>query len=169
MLQHLPLGQFESQQHPPANLNGVLDGLESRGKGSPLFVAKVGVSGPGSQHQVVMPDPGPAEQRHQPGSSVNRGDLVHQHLGIRLFAQNRADGLGDLRRGQHGQRHLVKQRLKRVMVAAVDDGHFHRQFRQSLGGMEAAKPSADDDHARPCGCLIQDFVCLTQNAPSCLS
>ena len=147
MFDHLALCQLEGQQHTAANLGGVLDGLESRRKRRPVVVAKVGVSGPGGQHQVVIRELGAAGQRHTPRRRVDAHYLVHQHLGILLAAQDGADGLGDVGRREHSQRHLVKQRLEGVMVAPIYHGYVHRQTGQSFGRVKAGKASADDHHA----------------------
>ncbi len=47
------------------------------------------------------------------------------------------------------KRYLVEQRLKDVMVAAVDDGDVDRKTAQRKRRMNAAKSRADDHNARP--------------------
>ena len=48
---------------------------------------------------------------------------------------------------KHRQRHLIKQGLKEVMIAAVDHGYIDGQVREAGGRVQAGKASADDDHA----------------------
>ena len=60
-------------------------------------------------------------------------------------APNReADVVGvETRRG-----HLVQQRLERVEVVGVDQGHVDLGLRQTLGGADATESGSDDDDMR---------------------
>jgi len=98
VLDHLALGQFEGEQDTAANLGGVLDGFKSRRKRSPVIAAEVGVGSSGGQHQVVVRELCAAGQGDLPRIRVDAGDLIHQHLGVLLAAQNCADGLSDVGR-----------------------------------------------------------------------
>jgi len=51
---------------------------------------------------------------------------------------------GDLVGRQHARRHLVRQRLEEVEVAAIDQGHVHGRVAQRENGLEAAEAAADD-------------------------
>jgi hypothetical protein len=44
------------------------------------------------------------------------------------------------------RRNLVEQRLKDVVVAAVDDGDVDGEMSQAFGGVQAAESTPDDDH-----------------------
>jgi hypothetical protein len=59
--------------------------------------------------------------------------------------QDRADRRGDVGGRQTRGRDLVKQRLKKVVITTVDQGHVHRSTAQSKGRTETAKATADDD------------------------
>ena len=144
LLDHLPLGQLEGQQHAAANLDGVFDGLEAGRERLPLVVAEVGVRGAGGEHKVVVVELSAAGQRHLPRGDVDADDLIHQHFGVALVAQDGADGLGDVGRRKHRERHLVEQRLKQMMIAPVDHGDIDRQVRQARGRVEAGEASTDD-------------------------
>jgi hypothetical protein len=63
------------------------------------------------------------------------------------MAQDGSDGLSDVGRGKHGERDLVEQRLKGVMIAAIDYRDVDRQMREPFGGVKAGKACADDDNA----------------------
>ena len=63
------------------------------------------------------------------------------------MAQDGADGLGDVGGREHGQRHLIKQRLKEVVIAPVDQRHIDGQVRETFGRVETGEASADDDYA----------------------
>ena len=52
-------------------------------------------------------------------------DLSHQHFDVLVRAKNGADRSGDLSRRKPGGRYLVKQRLKGVVILAVDDGDLN--------------------------------------------
>ena len=140
MLHHLPLGQLKGQQHPPPNLGGVLNRLQPRRKRRPLLIAKVGVRRPRS------PAPGsrsPTATR-SPASTVApphrcpppRPSALRYSAG----AAECPDRLRNVRRRKHRQRHLVKQRLKQVIVAPVEHRHVHRQVRQPLAACRPANP-----------------------------
>ena len=128
MLHHLALGQLEGQQHATPDLGGVLYGLQPGRERSPLVVAEVGMRGPGCQDKVVVGHAGAARQAHLPRLGVDGNHLVHQHLGVFLMAQDGADGLRNIGRGKHRQRHLVEQRLEGVVILAVDDRDVDGQF-----------------------------------------
>ena len=151
VLDHLALGQLEGEQDAAANLGGVFDGFESRRKRSPIVAAKVGVGSSGGQHQVVVRKLGAAGQGDLPRIGVDAGDLVHEHLGVLLAAQDGADGLCDVGRREDGECDLVKERLEDVMVAAIHQRYVHRQPGKATGCVNAGKAAADDDNAGSVG------------------
>ena len=57
---------------------------------------------------------------------------------------------------QRRRRHLIEQRLKDVVVMAIDHGHVHVGGRERAGGVQPAKSAADDDDARPAIHLIHE-------------
>ena len=167
VLDHLPLGQLEGQQHAAANLQSIFNGLEARSQRRPLILAEVGMSRAGGEHQVVPPYARARAERDCASGDVEGHHFVHQHFGISLAAHNAADWLGNVCRRQHGKRDLVKERLKRVVVAAVDYGNVDGQMRQSFGGVNAGKARADNDDAGPSRCL-EGFDGIAQaEAPLC--
>ncbi len=105
------------------------------------------------------------------GRLVDADHVVHQNFGVGLLAQDGADGLGDIGRGQDGERHLIEQGLERVMIAPIDDGHIHRELGESDGCVKATKAAAYDDYTRPpARRLLQRFGQFAQNAsPRCAS
>jgi rare lipoprotein A len=62
--------------------------------------------------------------------------------------QDSADRRRDIARVQRCGRHLVQQRLEEMVVAPIDEDDVHRRFAQSLRGIDAAEPAAEDDHPR---------------------
>ena len=69
--------------------------------------------------------------------------LVHENFSARLATQDGADGLGDVRRRKDGEGYLVKQRLERMVIAAIDNGDVYGQFAQRL------EPHADRQIQHP--------------------
>ena len=57
----------------------------------------------------------------------------------------------DLPVGQDSRGDLIEQRLKQVVVDAVDERHVHLHIRQTLCGGEAAEPAADYHHTGTVG------------------
>ena len=82
------------------------------------------------------------------GGNVDRHDLVHQDLRVGVLAEDGANGLGDVGRGEDGERDLVEERLKDVVVAAVHDRYVDGEFGQAFCRIDAGKAAADDDDAR---------------------
>ena len=78
---------------------------------------------------------------------VDGGHVAHQHRDISLPAKNMADRCGYRRPRQACGSHLIQQRLKQMVIAAVDECDLHGLAGQRLGGFEAAEAAADDDDA----------------------
>ena len=160
LLEHLALGELEGQQDTAANLDRVFNGLEARCEGLPLVVTEVGVGGSGSEGEVVIVETRSAGQLDAARGGVDCDDFIHQHFSVALVAQDGADGLSDVGRRKHCQRDLIEQRLKGVVIAAIDYGDVDRQACEPFCSVKAGKARADDDHSRPtsrrrvdgCGC-----------------
>jgi len=65
-----------------------------------------------------------------------------------LLPQNGADWRADLTGRQLRGRHLVQQRLKQVMIRAVDQNDLRSRVLQRLGRCQAAESTADDYNYR---------------------
>ncbi len=75
-------------------------------------------------------------------------DCAQQHACVALAPDQASNRPGDVGRRQPSRRHLVKQRLKEVMVLPVDQGDVRRRLGEPLRDSEAGEASADDDYAR---------------------
>jgi hypothetical protein len=139
------LGLLESVQDPAPDVEGVVERLEARREGLPLVVAEVGVAGAGGDDQVVERQLALVEDHRLP-LEVDVDDLGHHDPDVRLFAEDAADRLGDVRRREDRRRHLVEQRLEQVVVVTVDDDHLDRLLGQRLGRLQPGEAAADDDH-----------------------
>src|SRR5262249_15141275 len=78
------------------------------------------------------------------------GDLAHDHGRVLLFSQNSANWGADLRRTKHRRCHLVKKRLKQVMICSINQNDLAGRLAKSFCRSQAAKPAADDHYA---GCI----------------
>ena len=125
LLQHLALGKLEGQQHAAANLGCVFDGFKAGRERLPLIVAEIGVRGAGGEDEIVVVEACAAGKRYLPCRDVDADHLIHEHLSVALMAQNGADGLGNIGGREHSQRHLIKQRLKEIVIAPVDQRHIN--------------------------------------------
>jgi hypothetical protein len=81
------------------------------------------------------------------GGDVDGDDFVHEDLGVAMTAEDGTNGLGDVCRGKHGEGDLVEERLKDVVVTAVDHRDVDREPAKADGCAEAAEAAADDDDA----------------------
>ena len=143
----LALRLFERRQDAAADVERILQGLQTRRVGRPLVVAEVGVVRAGGEDQVVVREASPVilvedDLLRRDIDGVDPGqDDVH----VRLAAQHRADRLRDVRRRKRGRRHLVEQGLEQVVIAPVDESHLHGRVGERLRRLQPAEPTADDD------------------------
>ena len=92
----------------------------------PVVMPKVTVACASRQDQVVVGHGLIIVQEYSLGLCINPHYLAQQHLSVLLFAQHAANRGRNFRRGEHSRCHLVQQRLKQVMVIAVDHRHIDR-------------------------------------------
>src|SRR5438445_6200686 len=69
--------------------------------------------------------------------------FAEDHFDIFCVVKDPPNRLGDLARGKHGSRDLIEQRLKNVVILAVDERNLDRLVSQCLGRPEAAKTPSD--------------------------
>jgi hypothetical protein len=75
--------------------------------------------------------------------------------------------LGNVSRGEHGEGHLVEERLKSIVVAAVDYRDVDREPCKAVGGVDAGKAAADDNHAGAAG--LERFGWLVQKGSASIN
>ncbi len=139
---------LERAQQARADEGRLLHGLHPRRKMAPLLVPEVVVDRTRREHQIVVADSGSG------GAHLARGEVhcIHlreQHARVLLVAQDGADRLGDVRRGERRGGDLVEQGLQEVIVVAVDDEHVGGRAAQRPGGEQAAEAATDDHDPRP--------------------
>ena len=87
---------------------------------------------------------------------IDGGDFTQEHGRIPLLAEDVANRRSDLPRREFRRRDLIEQRLKEMVIRAVDQNHIGRCTTQGLGGREAAEAAADDDDS--CACVAHGSV-----------
>ncbi len=60
----------------------------------------------------------------------------------------RPDRLRNIGRRQHGQRHLIQQRLKSVVIAPIHNRYVHRETPNGLCRVQSPEPATHDHHTR---------------------
>ena len=143
----LALGTLEGDQDMPPQRGRVLQRLQARREFLPFVMAEIGVPRAGGEDERVIGHGVIAVEQH---AAVLRVDADHsrkqrRHLGP--VVHQIADRPGDLGCGQGSGRDLVEQRLKQVMVAAVDQGDLNRRALEPIGRLQPAEAGADDHHA----------------------
>ena len=145
--ERLPLRELKRQQHAASYLRRIFNCLQPGSNLRPVIMAEVRMRRSGGNDQVVILELGAGLQLYAPRSCIEADRLIHQHVNVFVIAKNRPDGLRNIRRGKHGKRDLVEQRLKGVVVPPVDNRHIHRERRQPLRGVDTAKAGTQHDYA----------------------
>src|SRR5688572_19595371 len=97
-----------------------------------------------------------------PGFRINPRNVREQDAQPLLLAQDPPDRRGDVARRKSRGRDLIQQRLKDVVIVAIDDRHLARHVAEAARGVEAGKPAADDDHlGQACHSLYSRYTCLS--------
>ena len=148
----LVLCHLESAEDPAPQLQGVVDGLHSRRIDGEFGVTEIRLAHAGGDDQAVIGNFSATLERVY--SQKARADIDIHHLaredpGVRLAAEDLADGGRDLTLGQNAGRQLVQERLEQVMVGPVDEGDIDIRSPQGLGGEQPAKAAAHDRDAMP--------------------
>jgi hypothetical protein len=126
------LGLLKRQEDATSDSGRVADLLQTRRERRPLVVAEIGVPRPSRDDQIVVRD-APLIDQHLAGCSVDVGNPAENHLGVALPAQDGTDRLGDVGGRERCGRDLIEQRLKQVIVAAVDHRDLDGRAFQRLG------------------------------------
>jgi hypothetical protein len=77
---------------------------------------------------------------------VDPYNLAQDYRSVGLVPQNVADRRSYVAFGEDAGRHLIEQRLKKVVVGAVDHRHVDIGSPKCLCGEEAGESGADDHH-----------------------
>ena len=142
----LVFGAFEGKQDAATQIGRVVDGLQPGCKRCPIVVAEIRMPRTCSEHQVVIPNAPPI------GDHLFTGDIDPRHvrehdLDVALSTKDAANWRGDIGRREPCGCDLVEQRLKQMVVVAIDQRDVKRSVCQALGSREPAKASADNHYA----------------------
>ena len=83
---------------------------------------------------------------HHLAVQVDVADVGEQDAGVALLPQGAAQRRGDQPGGQDAGGDLVEQRLEQVVVGPVDHRDVHVGPVEGTRDVQAAEPTADDDH-----------------------
>ena len=141
------LGRLEREEDALTDLERVVERLEPGREPLPFVVPEVRRLRPRRDDDVVVRDLTALQDDDAP-LEVDPRRCSEEHRRVLLFREDRANRLGDLRRGEPGRCHLIEERLEEVMVRAVDHGDCHRRARERLRRGEPPEAPADDDDMR---------------------
>jgi len=137
-----------AQDSPPDCL-GVGERLQAGRVGCKLIVPEIGGSHAGGDDQIVERHRALRQRRgrHAQGarSEVDVGHLAQHYGEVSLPPRQLPKRCRHVGWREHRGCHLVEQRLKDVMVAAVDQQNIGVTARQGACGGDACKAAADDD------------------------
>ena len=146
----LELGDLESTEDPPAQLERVVDRLHPGRVKGVLVVTEVRLRRPARDDQAVVGQRRRLPQRvdrQLPVIDVHVDDLAEDDARIALMSQYVADRRRDVALGEYAGGDLVEQGLEEVVVGAVDHNHLDWRAAQRLGGEQPGEPATDDDDA----------------------
>jgi hypothetical protein len=142
--------QFERTQDLRSDRFCVAEAFEPWGEPRELVMTEIAWTHSGSDHQEVVLEFSTADPRasdlNSAGSEVDAFDLGQQHAEVLLFRFQLPDRRSYLRWRQDGGGDLIKQRLKDMMIAPVDQcdldvGSLERACRSHAG--ESAADNQD--------------------------
>ncbi len=142
------LGALEGEQHAAADFVGILQRFQARRVHRPVVVAEIAVGGAGGDDQAVVGDLVAAIEHHGAARNVDAPRFAVDHGGVLLVGEDVPDRRRHRRRRESRGRHLVQQRLKQVMVGAVDHRDAHRRACECARSEQAAETAAKHDDVR---------------------
>src|SRR5258708_21148648 len=101
----------------------------------------------GGNDQVVVAD-FDVRAQHLAAVQIESLNLGQHNFHILASTKYPADGCGNFSRGNSGGRNLVEQRLKRMVVLAVDDCDVDRKLRQFASSIRPAAPGTAYNNTR---------------------
>ncbi len=135
---------FKREQNITANAERVVERFEAGRKLFPFGMAEIAGLAAEREHKVVV-----VERRFFEENfflrQIKTGDGFHQNGDVRTVGENGTNRLGDVRRGKSGGGDLIKQRLKEVMVRAVNERDARIRRLKSPAEGQSAKTRAQHD------------------------
>ena len=117
-------GIFECQQNPAPNFHCIFKALQAGGKALPFRMPEIRMARASCKNQIIV---GKIEVARMNNSLVhiNRLHFGQHHFDVLAFVQNRAHRRGDVSRRERSGRDLIKERLKEVVIGAVEDSELN--------------------------------------------
>jgi hypothetical protein len=137
------LGRLVRHEDAAPNLDRILERLQPRRRLEPFVVSEVRMRRTGRDDQVVVRHFA-VEQLHDLLPCVDRRRFAEKHARIALAPQNPPYRRRDITRIQRRGRYLVEQRLKQMMVAAVDHRQPNGRTLERPRRLDPAEPATDN-------------------------
>ena len=100
----------------------------------------------GSQYQVVVTYT-PSVGDHLLAYSVDPRHFREHDPDIPLFSEDAANGRGNISRRKRSRCDLIKQRLKQMVVVAIDQRDVERSVRKAFGSRQPTKAASNNYNA----------------------
>ena len=155
------LRRLERKQDPLPHLQRIVERLQSGRRCRPIVVAEVGVRRSSRKNQIVESDrvlvalvdsgfsrtvaPGFSRtliEHDDPPDRIDRLRVGEEDFHVLLPAQDPSNRRCHVGRRQRGGRHLIEQRLKQMVVMAVDQRDTDGRVPQRLSGGQTTKSAA---------------------------
>ena len=138
------LGHFKCHENAAADVEGILQTLEPGSDSRPVVVTEVRMGRTCGDDQVVVGDVLVTDSDRS-GLAINGASFTQDDRDVLLIPENRSDGGGNIRWIQGRGCDLIKQRLKEVMVAPVDDENLGCGIAKVFGGVQPGEACTNDD------------------------
>jgi hypothetical protein len=139
-------GSFERQQDAPPDRDGVFERFQPRRERLPLLVAEIRMARAARYNQVVIVEHGAVGQLDSTRGDIDARRLAEEHAYVSGPPQNPPDRRGDITWRERRRGDLIQQRLKDVMVAAIEQRDLDVGLSQRFCRRQPAKSAADNDH-----------------------
>ena len=143
----LALRRFESQQHAAADLERILNALETRCGLLPLVMTEVVAFAAGRDDQIIVPELLVVDEHRLP-LDVDRASFSEKDRRVLLLPENATNRFGDRGRREARGRHLVEKRLEEVMVLPIDERQTNQRPGEGACCVEPGKTSPEDQDMR---------------------
>ena len=134
------------------NRHGVGQVFQPWGMLSEFFMSEVTMGRASREHEIVVGNLHvlaiSVAGQHVFLILVDAGYFSQKHHCVPLISENAADRRADLAGRQDRSCHLIEERLKQVVIGAVDQNDLDWRVLQRLGGCEAAETAANNYNNR---------------------
>src|SRR5436190_4424607 len=139
---------LKRQQDPAPDRECIVYRFEARSVDAPFIVTEIAVSRAGREDEPIVSKLPAAGEADAIAQSVDAGHLIKDHPDVAGSREDAADRPGNIGRRERRGCNLIEQRLKDMVVAAIDNGHVDGAAGEPLGRGKPAESAADDDDTR---------------------